>query len=92
MALQPIIKETNIFLRHLDLDREVMKAAITGKPYPVTAAISLASNPHLPLPNTRQVFGAVKLLNDGYCCLESEPAARKISNKAGIIALIKTFL
>jgi anaerobic selenocysteine-containing dehydrogenase len=42
--------------------REVMKAAITGKPYPVTAAISLASNPLLSLPNTKQVFDALNAL------------------------------
>ena len=42
--------------------REVLKAAITGKPYPVTAAISLASNPLLSFPNTRHVFDALKSL------------------------------
>ena len=34
--------------------REVMNAIITGKPYPVTAAITLANNPLLALPNTQQ--------------------------------------
>ena len=42
--------------------REVMNAAITGKPYPVTAAISLASNPLLSLPNTKRVFDALNAL------------------------------
>ena len=42
--------------------REVMNAIITGKPYPVTAAITLANNPLLALPNTRQVFEALKAL------------------------------
>jgi len=42
--------------------REVLNAAITGKPYPVTAAISLASNPLLSFPNTRRVFEALKSL------------------------------
>jgi len=42
--------------------REVMNAIITGKPYPVTAAITLANNPLLALPNTQQVFEALKAL------------------------------
>ena len=42
--------------------REVMNAIITGKPYSVTAAISLASNPLLSLPNTRKDFDALKAL------------------------------
>ncbi|MGE4470688.1 MAG: molybdopterin-dependent oxidoreductase [Desulfovibrio sp.] len=42
--------------------REVMKAIITGKPYPVTAAITLANNPLLALPNTQQVFKALQSL------------------------------
>ncbi|MGD9826034.1 molybdopterin-containing oxidoreductase family protein [Desulfobacter sp.] len=42
--------------------REVMNAMITGKPYPVTAAISLASNPLLSFPNTKRVFDALKSL------------------------------
>ena len=42
--------------------REVVNAMITGEPYPVKAAISLASNPLLSFPNTRQVFEALKSL------------------------------
>ncbi|MCP3177229.1 molybdopterin-dependent oxidoreductase [Desulfuromonas sp. KJ2020] len=42
--------------------REVMNAIITGKPYPVTAAITLANNPLLALPNTKRVFEALKAL------------------------------
>lgn len=42
--------------------REVMNAIITGKPYPVTAAITLANNPLLALPNTKKVFEALKAL------------------------------
>ncbi|MBI5968424.1 MAG: molybdopterin-dependent oxidoreductase [Deltaproteobacteria bacterium] len=42
--------------------RAVMEAILTGKPYPVTAMISLASNPLLSLPNTRQTFEALKSL------------------------------
>jgi anaerobic selenocysteine-containing dehydrogenase len=42
--------------------REVMKAIITGKPYPVTAAITLANNPLLALPNTKRVFEALQAL------------------------------
>lgn len=42
--------------------REVMRAIRTGKPYPVTAAITLANNPLLALPNTKQVFEALKAL------------------------------
>lgn len=42
--------------------REVMEAIITGKPYPVTAAITLANNPLLALPNTRRVFEALQAL------------------------------
>jgi anaerobic selenocysteine-containing dehydrogenase len=63
--------------RHLSLDymhpplagmtsvahaRAVCDAVITGKPYPVTAAISLASNPLLSLANTRRVYEALKAL------------------------------
>jgi anaerobic selenocysteine-containing dehydrogenase len=40
----------------------VLNAAITGKPYPVTAAITLASNPLLSFPNTKRVFEALKSL------------------------------
>jgi anaerobic selenocysteine-containing dehydrogenase len=42
--------------------RAVCDAIITGKPYPVTAAISLASNPLLSLANTRHVYEALKAL------------------------------
>ncbi|MCG8637192.1 MAG: molybdopterin-dependent oxidoreductase [Desulfobacterales bacterium] len=42
--------------------REVMDAARTGSPYPVKAAISLASNPLLALPNTMHVYEALKSL------------------------------
>jgi anaerobic selenocysteine-containing dehydrogenase len=42
--------------------RAVCDAMITGKPYPVTAAISLASNPLLSLANTRRVYEALKAL------------------------------
>ncbi len=49
--------------------REVMNAIITGKPYPVKAAITLANNPLLALPNTQQVFEALKAL-DLYVVME----------------------
>ncbi|UCG79945.1 MAG: molybdopterin-dependent oxidoreductase, partial [Desulfobacterales bacterium] len=42
--------------------RAVFDAIITRKPYPVTAAISLASNPLLSLANTRRVYKALKAL------------------------------
>lgn len=42
--------------------REVMNAMITGKPYPVKAAITLANNPLLALPNTKRVFEALQAL------------------------------
>ncbi|NIO08141.1 MAG: molybdopterin-dependent oxidoreductase, partial [Deltaproteobacteria bacterium] len=42
--------------------RAVCDAMITGKPYPVTAAISLASNPLLSFANTRRVYEALKAL------------------------------
>jgi anaerobic selenocysteine-containing dehydrogenase len=42
--------------------REVMSAITTGEPYPVTAAITLANNPLLALPNTKQVFDALQAL------------------------------
>lgn len=42
--------------------REVFNAIITGKPYPVTAAITLANNPLLALPNTKRVFEALQAL------------------------------
>jgi anaerobic selenocysteine-containing dehydrogenase len=49
--------------------REVMNAIITEKPYPVKAAITLANNPLLALPNTKQVFEALKKL-DLYVVME----------------------
>jgi thiosulfate reductase / polysulfide reductase chain A len=42
--------------------RSVFNAMITGKPYPVTAAISVASNPLLSLPNVRHTYEALKSL------------------------------
>ncbi|MCG8564769.1 MAG: molybdopterin-dependent oxidoreductase [Desulfobacterales bacterium] len=42
--------------------REVMNAARTGSPYPIKAAITLASNPLLALPNTMNTFEALKSL------------------------------
>lgn len=42
--------------------RAVMDAILTGKPYPVTAAITLANNPLLALPNTKKVFKALQAL------------------------------
>lgn len=42
--------------------RDVFNAAITGKPYPVTAIITLANNPLLALPNAMRVFEALKSL------------------------------
>ena len=39
-----------------------MDAIITGKPYPVTAAITLANNPLLALPNSKRVFEALQAL------------------------------
>jgi anaerobic selenocysteine-containing dehydrogenase len=42
--------------------RSVFKAMITGQPYPVTAAISVASNPLLSLPNARHTYEALKSL------------------------------
>jgi anaerobic selenocysteine-containing dehydrogenase len=43
-------------------ERAVMEAILTGKSYPVTAMISLASNPLLSFPNTHQTFEALKSL------------------------------
>lgn len=40
--------------------REVMDAIISGKPYPVTAAITLANNPLLALPNAKRVYEALQ--------------------------------
>ncbi len=42
--------------------RPVLEAMITHKPYPVTAAISVASNPMLSLPNIRHTYDALKSL------------------------------
>jgi anaerobic selenocysteine-containing dehydrogenase len=42
--------------------RDVLNAVLTGKPYPVMAAISLASNPLLSFANTKRVFEALKAL------------------------------
>jgi anaerobic selenocysteine-containing dehydrogenase len=42
--------------------RDVMDAIITEKPYPVKAAITLANNPLVALPNTQHVFEALKAL------------------------------
>lgn len=41
----------------------VFRAILTGKPYPVKAMISLASNPMVTMPNTRLVYGALKELD-----------------------------
>jgi thiosulfate reductase / polysulfide reductase chain A len=43
-------------------ERAVLNAVLTGNPYPVTAMISLASNPLLSLPNTQQAYRALKAL------------------------------
>lgn len=43
--------------------REVIDAILTGKPYPVKAAITLANNPLVALPNTKRVFEAIKALD-----------------------------
>jgi anaerobic selenocysteine-containing dehydrogenase len=43
--------------------RSVFDAMITGKPYPVRAAISVASNPLLSLPDTRRTYEALKSLD-----------------------------
>jgi anaerobic selenocysteine-containing dehydrogenase len=42
--------------------RAVFKAILTGQPYPVTATISLASNPMLTLPNVQRTYAALKAL------------------------------
>jgi len=42
--------------------RSVFEAMLTHKPYPVTAAISLASNPLLSLANARRTYEALKSL------------------------------
>jgi thiosulfate reductase / polysulfide reductase chain A len=43
--------------------RSVFDAMISGKPYPVRAAISVASNPLLSLPNVRRTYAALKSLD-----------------------------
>ncbi len=43
-------------------ERAVFDAVLTGKPYPVTAMISLASNPLLSLPDVRRTHEALKAL------------------------------
>jgi len=43
-------------------ERAVFEAVLTGQPYPVTAMISLASNPLLSLPNVWQTYEALKAL------------------------------
>jgi len=42
--------------------RSVFAAMTTGKPYPVTAAISVASNPLFSLPNVRRTYEGLKNL------------------------------
>lgn len=42
--------------------RSVFDAILTGRPYPVTAAITLANNPILALPDSRRVYDAIKAL------------------------------
>ena len=42
--------------------RNVFDAMITAQPYPVTAAVSVASNPLLSLPNVRHTYEALKRL------------------------------
>jgi thiosulfate reductase / polysulfide reductase chain A len=43
-------------------ERAVFDAVLTGRPYPITAMISLASNPLLALPNARRTYAALKSL------------------------------
>jgi anaerobic selenocysteine-containing dehydrogenase len=43
-------------------ERAVFEAILTGRPYPVTAMISLASNPLLTLPNVQRTHAALKAL------------------------------
>jgi anaerobic selenocysteine-containing dehydrogenase len=43
--------------------RAVFEAILTGWPYPVTAMISLASNPLLTLPNVQRTYQALKALH-----------------------------
>jgi anaerobic selenocysteine-containing dehydrogenase len=44
-------------------ERAVFDAVLTGRPYPVTAMISLASNPLISLPNARHTYEALKALH-----------------------------
>jgi len=44
-------------------ERAVFDAVLTGQPYPVTAMISLASNPLLSLPDARRTHQALKALH-----------------------------
>jgi len=44
-------------------ERAVFEAILTIQPYPVTAMISLASNPLLTLPNVRRTYAALKALH-----------------------------
>ena len=41
----------------------IYRAALTGKPYPVRAIITLSSNPMVTVPNTRLVYQALKSLD-----------------------------
>jgi len=41
----------------------IYRAALTGKPYPVRAMITLSSNPMVTVPNTRLVYQALKSLD-----------------------------
>lgn len=43
-------------------ERAVFDAVLTGQPYPVTAMISLASNPLLALPSVQRTYAALKAL------------------------------
>ncbi len=43
--------------------RSVFDAMLTGKPYPVRAAISVASNPLLTLPDPKRTYAALKALD-----------------------------
>jgi thiosulfate reductase/polysulfide reductase chain A len=62
MAMPEIMGAPEAWHSDLARARVVLNAVITRKPYPVTAAISLASNPLLAFPNTKRVFEALKSL------------------------------
>ncbi len=49
--------------------RDVFQAAVTGKPYPIKAMISAASNPMLSFPDSKLVFQALQAL-DLYVVME----------------------